>query len=54
VVEVEGEQSPIWGGTEKASRNEDGLGSKGLSPKKAPTMLGNFTIYKVNREFEDF
>lgn len=30
------------------------LGAKGGSPKKAPTMLGNFTIYKVNKEFENF
>jgi hypothetical protein len=24
------------------------------SPKKNPNMLGNFTIYRVNKEFENF
>ena len=38
---------------ESAMQDTGGLGKNG-SPKKKPTMLGNFTMYKVNKEFDNF
>ena len=48
--ELEGESSPAWGGL----KQEDEGASAGINLKKTPGMLGNFTIYRVNKEFEDF